>query len=268
MNGYRELKLSLELFKKPPGELLGEERKRLARAATNQDSIEAKILRSPEAAAAIVTAQAISARRQEIRGRYPDAESFTNDLERLGLDEAALDAELARELSIEGALEQVSARVSPTSEVEAEIFYRVNLARFSQPERRRLRHILVTFNNAAEKKAAQKLLTELANTLQSEEAFSNAATRHSHCPTGLEGGMLGTMPRGKLYPELDAVAFALAEGEISAPAESEIGLHILRCDRIQTPSTASYAEVRDRIISSLDERRQREVQKRWIETLK
>ena len=267
MNGYRELKLSLELFKKPPGELVGEDSIRLARAAERQSSIEAKILRTPEAAAVIVTTEAVANRRREIMARYPDSEAFAADLAKVGLDAAALEAELGRELAIEGALEQVSARAPSISEVESEIFYRVNLARFTRPEQRKLRHLLVTFNNPAEEQAAEVLLSEIVRSITSEEDFARAAARHSHCPTGMEGGVLGNLPRGKLYPELDAVAFALAEGEVSAPTASEMGLHLMRCDLITPPSTTSYLDARERILTSLNERRQREVQKRWIQNL-
>lgn len=48
----------------------------------------------------------------------------------------------------------------------------------------------------------------------------------------MEGGLLGNVTPGKLYPELEPVAFALTAGQISPVVESEIGFHILRCDEI------------------------------------
>lgn len=267
MNGYRELKLSLELFRRPPGQLGGDEAARLARAAERQGSIEAKILRSADAARVIVSSEALATRRRDIAARYPDAEAMRADLAALGLDDAALDEELARDLVIESVLEQAGARVAPPTDEEAEIFYRVHLARFARPERRRLRHLLVVFGDPAEKRAAEKLLGELAPGLDSEEAFSQAAARHSNCPTGLEGGLLGTLSRGKLYPEIDDAAFALPEGGVSAPVATAVGLHLVRCDAIHPASTASFEEVRAQILASLDDRRRREAQKRWIESL-
>ena len=267
MSGYRELKLALELFKRPPGQLEGDEAVRLARAAERQSSIEAKILRSPEAASVIVGRDAVATRRREIAARYPDADSMRADMAAVGLDEASLDAELSRELVIESVLEQVAARTPLTTEVDAEIFYRVNFSRFARPERRRLRHLLVVFNDPAEKNSAEVLLKELAPQIDSEETFAKAAARHSNCPTGIDGGVLGTLPRGKLYVELDEAAFALPQGGVSAPVATEVGLHLIRCDEIQPASTPPFSEVREKITTSLDDRRRREAQKRWIESL-
>jgi len=59
--------------------------------------------------------------------------------------------------------------------------------------------------------------------------FADLALKHSECPTALQGGVLGIVPRGKLYPELDAVLFSLKVGAVSDIVESEIGFHLLLC---------------------------------------
>ena len=56
--------------------------------------------------------------------------------------------------------------------------------------------------------------------------FAELALKHSECPTALQGGVLGIVPRGKLYPELDAVLFSIKAGEVSEIVESEIGFHL------------------------------------------
>lgn len=264
MNAYLELKLAWELYQRPPQQLATEENTHLAAVAARQRLIETKILATPEAAQAHVTPAAAAARLAEIRARYPDEAAFLADLESIDLDAAGLEAEIARDLRIEGVLERVAAAVPAATATEAEIFYRVNAARFAQPERRTLRHILITFNNRAEKRAAESLLAGLAAELRSADDFAAAAQRHSQCPTALDGGLLGTLPRGKLYAELDAVAFELAAGALAAPVETEVGLHLVRCDAIHPAATAEFAAVRERIMQALDERRRRQAQKTWL----
>ena len=68
------------------------------------------------------------------------------------------------------------------------------------------------------------------------------ALKYSECPTALNGGLLGTVHRGKLYPELEPVAFALQPGELSAVATSPMGVHLLRCDNIEPARELSLAE--------------------------
>ena len=90
------------------------------------------------------------------------------------------------------------------------------------------------------------------------------ALRHSHCPTATDGGKLGVVKRGQLYPELEPAAFSLAEGEISRVLESPIGLHILHCDEILPGGIMPFVEVRQRIIDHLFEKRRHKKQRDWI----
>jgi len=99
--------------------------------------------------------------------------------------------------------------------------------------------------------AALSLLGKLRNRIANADEFGRFAMQHSHCPTALEGGQLGTLPRGKLYVELDAAAFELAASALSAPVETTLGLHLLRCDRIHPAVTPSFPEARERILDIL-----------------
>ena len=49
--------------------------------------------------------------------------------------------------------------------------------------------------------------------------------------------------------------------------ESPIGLHIVRCDEILPSGLLSFAEVRERIIERLTEKRRRDAQRTWLKGL-
>ena len=136
-----------------------------------------------------------------------------------------------------------------------------------QPPSRRLRHILITWNNAREKDKAQQQLEQLRQTLSSAEAFGQAALRYSQCPTAMEGGKLGLVKPGNLYAELEPAAFALSEGEISQVLASPIGLHILRCDEILPSGMLPFTEVCARIIERLSEKRRSQAQRDWVKNI-
>ena len=52
----------------------------------------------------------------------------------------------------------------------------------------------------------------------SSARFADLASRHSECPTALEGGRLGEVVPGQLFPSLDAALFALALARPTAAA--------------------------------------------------
>lgn len=264
LNGYLELKLAHELFKKAPDTLSEAEQARLGEVAGKQARIEQRILASSAAANVVVPQATIETRLAEIRQRYASPEEMAADLERNGLDPDKLAEAVERDVRIEAVLDKVASKVPAVSEVDAEIYYRLHPEAFDRPEARRLRHILITFSNPVEKATARATLESLRSTGKNVENFSQAALRHSQCPTAMEGGQLGTVKRQQLFPELEPAAFTLAVGEVSAVLESPIGLHILRCDEILPFGMIPFAEACPRIIEKLTEKRRREAQRDWI----
>lgn len=147
--------------------------------------------------------------------------------------------------------------MSAVTDTDAELFYRLNPERFERPERRTLRHILITFDTSQEQRQARSRLTELAAHLRTGADFADLALRHSHCPTALEGGLVGSVPRGQLFPPLDKALFALGVGELSNVVETEIGLHLVRCDAILPQDIIPFDQVRPRILAALTRQRHR-----------
>ena len=93
------------------------------------------------------------------------------------------------------------------------------------------------------------------------------ALKNSECPTALQGGMLGIVPQGKLYPEIDAVLFKLKTGDISEIVESEIGFHLVLCKQILKPETLSLQKATPKIRQLMKERAKRTCQRAWLAQL-
>lgn len=80
-----------------------------------------------------------------------------------------------------------------------------------------------------EKIRVKEQLLELRKRILKGESFSTMAILYSEDPgSASKGGELGFYGRGQLYPEFEAVAFKLKEGEISNVVETEAGYHILQ----------------------------------------
>lgn len=263
-DGYLNLKLSWELFKKAPEKLVAAEWTRLNAIAERQVELERGILAAPEASGVVVPDSAVASRMTEIADRYPSAEEFEREIAGLGLGESDLSEALARELRVEAVLEKIASSVAPVSAVDAELYYHAHLNAFQKPEARHLRHILITYDNREERARAVMQLKVLRSSARDADAFGKAALRHSQCPTAMQEGVLGLVQRGQLYPELEPDAFALAKDEISDVLESPIGLHILRCDEIQQCEIAPFADVASKISERLNQRRRLKAQQDWI----
>jgi nitrogen fixation protein NifM len=261
---YFHLKLSLAFFQKSPQSLDAAQTAHLHKIAGRQARIEAAILGSPEAMHTVIPEATLNTRLEEIRQRYPDREAFLDDMRQNGLDEPTLTAAITRDLRIEAVLERVATQAPAVSEEAAKAYYQQHPRAFTRPEARRLRHILMTFDDAAQKQAVMTRLETLRSRIKTAEDFAAAALKHSQCPTALEQGVIGIVQRGQLFPELEAPAFALAEGEISPVLESPIGLHLFFCDAILPATALSFADARARVIAHLSEKHGKRAQEEWI----
>jgi peptidyl-prolyl cis-trans isomerase C len=203
-----------------------------------------------------------------IRTRYADEDSFSADLHNNGISIENFRAALERELRVDAILSKVAAQAATVSPLDAKIYYHMHPQRFAKPETRTARHILVTINpNYPEnsRTAAWQRITALAKRVQHKpQRFAEQALKHSECPTAMNGGQLGQVPQGKLYPQLDTVLFTLKAGQISNIIESELGFHLLYCEEIHPAGLLPYHEVAPLIMTQLQQRRQRLCQKYWL----
>jgi peptidyl-prolyl cis-trans isomerase SurA len=74
----------------------------------------------------------------------------------------------------------------------------------------------------------EKLL-QMRKRILDGESFSTLAILYSEDPgSAKKGGELGFYGRGQLYPQFEAVAFKLKDGEVSNVVETEAGYHIIQ----------------------------------------
>ena len=267
-DAYTLLRTALALYKKTPGELQADELKQAELQAGNEFKIENRILNAPEAGAVIISDAEVQAAYQEIRGRYDDDESFYSELEKNHLDQDSLRAALFRQCRVNVVMELVASRAPEVSEAEIGLYYHLHAEQFNRPELREACHIFISINPDYPENtrlAALARMQDISAKLHKKPyKFADLALKHSECPTALQGGVLGTVPRGKLYPELDAVLFNLKVGEVSEIVESEIGFHLVLCKQIQKAETLSLQKATPKIRQLMNERSRQTCQRAWL----
>lgn len=273
---YHLLRAAAERFQAGVADLDERQLAEATRLALKTLELEDLVLGSAEALDLMVPVERVEAAVVEVRGRYADTGEFTADLARNGLDPDLLHRALRRELTFDGVMQWVGGRIAAVDELAERLFFDAHRERFQVPERRTARHILITVNaDYAEncRDRAQARIADLAERLKGPvggrvQRFEDLARRHSECPTAMEGGRLGEVEPGTLYPTLDILLFALDSGEIGGPVESELGFHLLLCERIQPPRSIPFAQARPQIKELLEARARRQCQQEWIAALR
>lgn len=270
-SAYLVLKTAHNLFGKNPGALAANELKKVESVAARQLDIESRVLGSVDARDVVVPPVTLDTAMNEVRGRYSDPQSFHDDLAENGLKEEDYRSALEREMKVEAVLEKVGSRAARVSDIDVELYYHYHPEQFQKPEIRVARHILVTINESMAENTRQAALERIqavaARLRKDPSRFEEQALKHSECPTALQGGKMGDVIRGKLFPELEAVLFALEPMQLSEVVESQLGWHLLRCDSIQPAGMLSLSQSREAIRDMLEGRRKRICQSAWLKTL-
>ncbi|MDK2776232.1 MAG: nitrogen fixation protein NifM [Pseudomonadota bacterium] len=266
--GYRTLRIAGEQFGVSPDELSAEQIREVRRIARNEVELEQLVLNSAEARHVTVPDSQLDAALEQIRQRYDDDDQFTEALALNGLDEEDIRAGVRQELRVESVMELVASRAVRVDETEATLFYYLHQEQFRKPETRTVRHILITVNNdysENQRDAALQRLQAVYERLQrAPERFNEQAMKHSECPSGMNGGLLGELKSGVLYPQLDDALFAMGEGDIRGPLETEIGWHLLLCEKISPQQIMPLHQVLPQLMEELQQRQNRRSQKLWL----
>lgn len=268
---YHMLRNALSKYQKNLTQLDPVEHETVYKSASKSFDLESLVIASKESEGLVISELQLESAIQEVAARYESESEFVADLESNGLDVDGLRSALYRELLFDSVMQRVASRGADVNELDIQLFYEMHHDRFQTPETRVARHILITVNpdfpeNTPE--AAYSRMEEVIQKLAGRvNRFDQFARRYSECPTAMEGGKLGEISRGQLYEALDAALFNMHINEISPIIESDMGLHILCCEKIKPAKRVPLSKAAPRIRDILIERQRRNCQKAWLNSL-
>lgn len=108
--------------------------------------------------------------------------------------------------------------------------------KFSRPEHRRARHILLRPERFDGGRAeAESLARTLIARMEQGESFAKLAEEYSHDGgSAKKGGELGSLPKGKTVEEFEAALWNLEKpGDRTDVIETKYGLHVIQLDEIE-----------------------------------
>lgn len=137
------------------------------------------------------------------------------------------------------------------AEAMARAAYKAKPDRFKIGEQVHARHILVAGTDADAKAKAEKILADL----KAGGDFAQLAKEHSADKSNADkGGDLGFFTRGKMVPEFETAAFALAKpGDLSGVVETKFGFHIIQLQEKKSAAVRPFDEVKADLIKEIVE---------------
>lgn len=268
---YHLLRGSLEAYSKNPTELDSTQYQQVLSMADKTYSLESRVLSTTEAASLQIEESDLDAAFYQVAKRYSSPQLFIKDLSDNDLNEEVLRSALNRELLFDAVMNKVIADIPEVDDADAQVFYNENIQRFTIQEKRKSRHILITINpdfSDGDRNSARMRIDAILKSLKLQpETFMASAKKYSECPTALEGGDLGEIVAGTLYAELNEELFNMQQGEVSKVVETEMGFHILLCEKIIKPTTQSFLLAKKQIKYIIHEKNKKQHQLNWLKQL-
>lgn len=159
-------------------------------------------------------------------------------------------AELKKRLVVEAFLKKKVEEQANLSDAELQKFYDENKDKFKHGDQIKASHILV-------KDEAQ--VKEVQAALQKGDKFEDVAKKYSVDSAASKGGDLGWFGKGSMLPEFEKAAFALNEGQVSAPVKTKFGVHIIKLTGKRAAGVMPFADVKDQIKQAVMPTKQKEV---------
>lgn len=137
------------------------------------------------------------------------------------------------------------------SNKDIKAYYNKNKSKFVTPETATVRHILVK-----DRATAKRVIRNLKGSKNMKKAFLADVKKYSIDPrTKKRGGLLGTFPKGSIFPALDKAIFSMKPGHISTePVFTKLGYHIVYLEKFTPKKTISLKEAKKKGLDKLVKR--------------
>ncbi len=221
---------------------------------------------------------------QGLRAQPPDIDSYIQRImaSQGNMDEEQLEEALASQgMSMEQYRKQIAEEIEQALLVNREIgsrvsvspqdverYYNAHIEDYATPAQVRIRHIFLPLSPDAPIDEATKVVTlieDIHTRAVGGEDFAALASKYSLGPGADEGGDLGFFERGQMASEIEEMAFALNEGDISQPFRTDTGVHLIKVEVLDAEGATPLQEVQEEIKTDLYNKALSKRYQRWFQ---
>jgi peptidyl-prolyl cis-trans isomerase C len=206
----------------------------------------------------------------DVASRLPPGLKLEDALGQSGLALADFKERLTKELRVRVMVDQELAKARPATEAETETFFKEQQAVLEAPETVAARHILIMSDeqdDAKTKEVKRAKIEGIRRELEGGADFEALAKAHSDCPSGKEGGSLGTFGRGQMVKAFEEAAFTQPLNKVGPVVETPFGFHLVEVTEKNAGHIRPFSECREQILEHLNKVNRHEVFTAFVNSL-
>jgi parvulin-like peptidyl-prolyl isomerase len=200
----------------------------------------------------------------KIKEQYTDPKEL---YKALGVeDDAGIKDQIEMQMRVEQTLSKVCKDLPDPPRADIQKYYEENAEQFKTGESARVAHIVKYVNWQTDEETAYNAIKEAHDELKNGAAFEVVVDKHTDCADS--GGDLGNVVKGQMVEEFEDVVFNLGAGDVSDVFRTRFGFHIAKVYDRKPAAVAELKEVKDQIVSTLQEQMRSKAIDDFIDTLK
>jgi peptidyl-prolyl cis-trans isomerase SurA len=153
------------------------------------------------------------------------------------------------------------------SEDEIAKYYQSNQDKFQRVPEAEIHHALFEVGPYRDEEKVRARVEEALAKIRAGADFVETVKEYADDPAG-SGADLLVVRRGELTPEIEAAAFSLPPGGVSAPIRTEAGFHLIKVERVRADPVAPLTEVREAIRDQLFQEKYEAKRKDYLANLR
>ena len=215
-----------------------------------------------------VTDKEIDEELSKVRKRFASDEEFYLTLDRQGISPEELKENYKSSLMARKLIDaEIGSKITVTP-IEIVGYYDKHKQEFMSPEMIKVRSILIKIKKDRGSEVSLSLAREILRRLRNGEDFAELAKIYSDGLHASSGGDMGYVKKDEMINRIDAVIFALKEGEISEILRTDLGFHIFKVEDKKETRLMNFDEVKNDIEKFLFNSEIQERLKEYIQQLR
>jgi peptidyl-prolyl cis-trans isomerase C len=218
----------------------------------------------------VATPAEVQAEFDKIAKSYTSDAALNTDLANRGMDRAALNRELSKNLIVQKFIEENVTKKLTVTPAEVTDYYSKHTDEFKHADIIRTSHILIMVPDGAtpEQISALKQRADgLAERAKKGEDFAKLAKENSMDASASKGGDIGLTQDGDLAPEYEAAVAKLKVGEVTGVVKTQFGFHVIKLTDRKKAGTATLDEVRTELTDFLKTQKEDDEVDKLVKTL-
>ena len=243
------------------------ERKEIEKTVIDKLIVNRLIMQEAKKQNIVATEAEVKEMLDDVKKKFPSEDAFEASLNGSGLTMDDLRESYGYEVIMRKIFYDKMRHEIVINPQELDKFYQQHKEFFQEPEKTKLKNVLIKKEGRSPEEISAKLDAIIAM-LREGTTFEDVATKYSEGANAIKGGEMGYIKRGEVSANIENIIFSLNPGKISGWIETGTGFYLFKVEERLPARMLDFNAAQDQIKTALFNQKMSEKFDKWVAQLK